>query len=67
MLISEGRGRDDPLVPDGIRPLEGQHVLEVEGISADHLQEAPEDADGALHLQVAGSEQFAVEVSVVCE
>ena len=67
MLISHGRRRDQPLVPNGIGPLEGQHVLEVQGISADHLQEAPEDVDGALNLQVAGSEQFAVEVNVVCE
>ena len=65
MLISHWRRRHYPLVPNRIGFFEGQHVLEVQGIPVDHLQEAPEDTDGALHLQVAGSEQLAVEVNIV--
>ena len=42
-------------------------MVEVQRISVEHLQEAPEDFDGALYLQVAGSEKFAVEVDIVCK
>ena len=42
-------------------------MLKVEWMSINHLQEALKDIDAALNLQVACSEQLAVEVIVVCE
>ena len=48
-------------------PVEGEDVLEVVRVrAADHLQELPEDVDGATDLQVARAEQLSVEVGVFC-
>ena len=67
MLIPQWRRRDYSHVPNWIGLFKGQHVLKVERVSADHLKEAPEDLDGALYVEVAGSEQLAVEVIIVCK
>ena len=47
--------------------IEGQYVLEVCWVPVEHLQETLEHGDGARHLQFAGSEQFSVEVNIVCK
>ena len=56
------------LVVIRILPVKWEDVLKVFRVRpADHLQEFPQDADRAAHVEVSGAEQLSVEVGVFCK